>query len=184
MLIEGSTDNVEEDPRHFSSMLMDMVKHGQSESKNITNAYDSITSSENNKLPPAIMDVIIKAKAPQLTDPKAAIRDLGNFNKYIFQHVNLNLFVLGIQLYSVFCLSSHRKTNCLHLFNTLAIFSMCIKITFYNLNSFILIQFKFYNFINNSLNVSIKTPYNVPTIIILIFGFICNFTLLLLLSGH
>lgn len=57
---------------------MGIVKNSsQHESKNITNAYDSITSSENNKLPPAIMDVI-KATAPQLTDPKAAIRDLGN----------------------------------------------------------------------------------------------------------
>lgn len=59
-----------------------MVKHNnQNESKNLTNAYDSITLSENNKLPPAIMDVI-KASAPQLTDPKAAIRDLGNFKLY------------------------------------------------------------------------------------------------------
>ncbi|XP_016659667.1 eukaryotic translation initiation factor 4E transporter isoform X2 [Acyrthosiphon pisum] len=73
---KGATDNVEEDPRQLTSMLMGMVKHNnQNESKNITNAYDSITSSENNKLPPAIMDVI-KASAPQLTDPKAAIRDL------------------------------------------------------------------------------------------------------------
>lgn len=60
-------------------MLMGMVKsNSQNETKNITNAYDSISLSENNKLPPAIMDVI-KASAPQITDPKAAIRDLGNF---------------------------------------------------------------------------------------------------------
>lgn len=80
MLIEGATDNnVAEDPRQLSSMLMGIVKnHSQNESKNLTNAYDSITSSENNKLPPAIMDVI-KASAPQLADPKSAMRDLGNF---------------------------------------------------------------------------------------------------------
>lgn len=78
MIIEGATENIEEDPKHLSSMLMGIVKNSiQHEPKNITNAYDSITSSENNKLPPAIMDVI-KATAPQLTDPKAAIRDLGN----------------------------------------------------------------------------------------------------------
>ncbi|XP_015363733.1 PREDICTED: eukaryotic translation initiation factor 4E transporter-like [Diuraphis noxia] len=72
----AATDNAEEDPRQLSSMLMGIVKHNnQNESKNLTNAYDSITLSENNKLPPAIMDVI-KASAPQLTDPKAAIRDL------------------------------------------------------------------------------------------------------------
>lgn len=59
-------------------MLMGIVKNSQNESKNITNAYDSITLSENNKLPPAIMDVI-KANTSSLTDPKAAIRDLGNF---------------------------------------------------------------------------------------------------------
>lgn len=77
MFIEGTTDNVDEDPRQLSSMLMGIVKNNsQNESKNLTNAYDSITSSENNKLPPAIMDVI-KASAPQLTDSKAAIRDLG-----------------------------------------------------------------------------------------------------------
>lgn len=77
MFIEGTTDNVDDDPRQLSSMLMGIVKNNiQNESKNLTNAYDSITSSENNKLPPAIMDVI-KASAPQLTDPKAAIRDLG-----------------------------------------------------------------------------------------------------------
>lgn len=65
-------------------MLMGMVKHNnQNESKNLTNAYDSITLSENNKLPPAIMDVI-KASAPQLSDPKAAIRDLGSFYVFIF----------------------------------------------------------------------------------------------------
>lgn len=78
MIVEGAIDNVDDDPRQFSSMLMGMVKNNQNETKNITNAYDSITSSENNKLPPAIMDVI-KASAPQLTDPKAAIRDLGIF---------------------------------------------------------------------------------------------------------
>lgn len=79
MIVEGPIDNVDEDPRQLSSMLMGMVKNNsQNETKNITNAYDSITSSENNKLPPAIMDVI-KASAPQLTDPKAAIRDLGIF---------------------------------------------------------------------------------------------------------
>lgn len=77
-LIEGVTENVEEDPRQFS-MLMGMVKNSsQNETKNITNAYDSISLSENNKLPPAIMDVI-KASAPQLTDPKTAIRDLGGY---------------------------------------------------------------------------------------------------------
>lgn len=82
-MLEGVTDNVEEDPRQLTSMLMGMVKHkNQNESKNLTNAYDSITLSENNKLPPAIMDVI-KASAPQLTDPKAAIRDLGNFYFFI-----------------------------------------------------------------------------------------------------
>lgn len=83
MLVESATDNAEEDPRQLSSMLMGMVKHNsQNESKNLTNAYDSITSSENNKLPPAIMDVI-KASATQLTDPKAAIRDLGNFFPFV-----------------------------------------------------------------------------------------------------
>lgn len=78
-VIEGAIDVVEENPRQLSSMLMGMVKNNsQNESKNITNAYDSITLSENNKLPPAIMDVI-KASASQLADPKAAIRDLGSF---------------------------------------------------------------------------------------------------------
>lgn len=58
-------------------MLMGMVKNNShNESKNITNAYDSITMSENNKLPPAIMDVI-KASASQAVDSKAAMRDLG-----------------------------------------------------------------------------------------------------------
>jgi len=77
MIVELATENVDDDPRHISSMLMGMVKNNnQNEAKNITNAYDSITLSENNKLPPAIMDVI-KANVPQLTDPKAAIRDLG-----------------------------------------------------------------------------------------------------------
>jgi len=84
MFAEGAIDNIEEDPRHLSSMLMGMVKNNsQNESKNITNAYDSITSSENNKLPPAIMDVI-KASASQLVDPKVTMRDLGNFFIKIF----------------------------------------------------------------------------------------------------
>jgi len=84
MILEGVIDNVEEDPRHLSSMLMGIVKNNsQNETINITNAYDSITSSENNKLPPAIMDVI-KASASQLTDPKVAMRDLGNFILNIF----------------------------------------------------------------------------------------------------
>lgn len=78
MFLEVATDHIEDDPRQLTSMLMGMVKNNHNETKNLTNAYDSITSSENNKLPPAIMDVI-KASAPQLTDPKAAIRDLGNF---------------------------------------------------------------------------------------------------------
>lgn len=79
MFLEGVIDNTEEDPRQLSSMFMGIVKNNcPNESKNITNAYDSITMSENIKLPPAIMDVI-KACAPQLPDPKAAIRDLGYF---------------------------------------------------------------------------------------------------------
>lgn len=77
MFVEGATDT--EDPRQLSSMLMGIVKNNSlNESKNMTNAYDSITMSENNKLPPAIMDVI-KASAPQLPDPKAVILDLGNY---------------------------------------------------------------------------------------------------------
>lgn len=112
MFIEGSTDNVEEDPRHLSSMLMGIVKNSQNDSKNITNAYDSITLSENNKLPPAIMDVI-KASTSSLTDPKAAIRDLGKlFFKYLFLYeikydcmhfivVNNQTFVYEIILYSL-----------------------------------------------------------------------------------
>lgn len=81
MFLEGLMDNTEEDHRNVvSSMFMGKVKNSsQNESKNLTNAYDSITSSENNKLPPAIMDVM-KASASQLTDPKAAIRDLGIYH--------------------------------------------------------------------------------------------------------
>ncbi|XP_050442719.1 eukaryotic translation initiation factor 4E transporter-like isoform X2 [Adelges cooleyi] len=84
MLNSGTTikTTTEEDPRQLSSMLMGIVKNqsNQSESKNSTNAYDSITSSENSKLPPAIMDVI-KASAPQVPDPKTAIRDLETSGK-------------------------------------------------------------------------------------------------------
>ncbi|XP_050521853.1 eukaryotic translation initiation factor 4E transporter-like isoform X2 [Daktulosphaira vitifoliae] len=100
MLNSGNNkSNTEEDPRQLSSLLLGMVKNQNKikESKNMTNAYDSISSSENNKLPPAIMDVI-KANVTQVNDSKATMRVLETSGKvHSLEEIESRLRMSGSQ---------------------------------------------------------------------------------------